>query len=206
MLTSHTLSLYSLPLIAAVIGWFTNYLAVKMLFHPRKPTRLFFFYVQGVFPKRQQVIAEKLGRVVATELFTPEDITKAIAQNLQGPALILKLSEKIEHVLTVELPRAFPMLAMVMNPELLSYVQKTFANAIAEAITSFVQGMGQPLAKNLDIAAVVETKVRNFSSNKLEEILFEIMKREFRFIELVGAFLGFLIGLIQMLLVQQAVL
>ena len=54
-----------LPIIAALIGWFTNYLAVKMLFHPRLPLKIFGFSIQGVFPKRQKQLADKLGTLVA---------------------------------------------------------------------------------------------------------------------------------------------
>ena len=39
-----------------------------------------------------------------------------------------------------------------------------------------------------------------FSSDKLEEILQAVMKKEFRFVELVGGVLGFLIGVIQLAL------
>ena len=50
-----------LPLIAAVIGWATNYIAVRMLFHPREEKRIFGLRIQGVFPKRQKALAEKLA-------------------------------------------------------------------------------------------------------------------------------------------------
>ena len=59
---------FSLPFIAAGIGWFTNYLAIKMLFHPREPINLGFYTLQGIFPKRQKVLAEKLGKVVSQDL------------------------------------------------------------------------------------------------------------------------------------------
>ena len=48
-----------LPVIGFVIGYFTNYLAVKMLFHPRRQ----FFGIQGVIPKRKQILAKKIGEV-----------------------------------------------------------------------------------------------------------------------------------------------
>ena len=45
---------------------------------------------------------------------------------------------------------------------------------------------------------MVTDKVSNFSSDKLEEILQSVMKKEFKFIEIIGGVLGFVIGLIQM--------
>ena len=50
----------------------------------------------------------------------------------------------------------------------------------------------------MDVETVVREKVEAFSSDKLEEMLLSIMKREFRFIEVVGAVLGFVIGLVQL--------
>ena len=69
---------FLLPFIAAGIGWVTNYLAVKMLFHPRKEVRVLGFQIQGVFPKRQTALAEKLGDLVSEELFSIEEVTVKI--------------------------------------------------------------------------------------------------------------------------------
>ena len=51
---------------------------------------------------------------------------------------------------------------------------------------------------NMDVETVGREKVEAFSSDKLEEMLLGIMKKEFRFIEWVGAVLGFVIGLVQL--------
>ena len=94
------------------------------------------------------------------------------------------------------------MLAMVMNPELVATVKQAFMNEMQPFIASLVDSMSSELDEALDVHAIVEEKVANFSSDKLEEILFGIMRREFKFIEFVGAFLGFLIGLVQVLLLH----
>ena len=54
-----TLSLLSIPLISAIVGWLTNYLAVKMMFYPIefvgiKP----FFGWQGLIPAKRRQMAE----------------------------------------------------------------------------------------------------------------------------------------------------
>jgi uncharacterized membrane protein YheB (UPF0754 family) len=62
--------------------------------------------------------------------------------------------------------------------------------------------MTDGVKNDLDIEQIVMRKVSNFSSDKLEEILNAIMSKEFRFVEIIGAVLGFLIGLIQILLTK----
>ena len=47
---------------------------------------------------------------------------------------------------------------------------------------------------------LVFEKVDAFSDDRFEDLLLSITKKEFRFIELVGGFFGFLIGIIQMLI------
>lgn len=63
------------PLIGAVIGYLTNALAIRMLFRPLRPVRLFGLRVPltpGVIPRRRGELAENIGRMVARELLTPE--------------------------------------------------------------------------------------------------------------------------------------
>ena len=63
------------PLIGAVIGYVTNWIAVKMLFRPRKEIRVFgkrLPYTPGVIPRGQGRLARAVGNVVETQLLTPE--------------------------------------------------------------------------------------------------------------------------------------
>ncbi len=67
-----------IPFISAFIGWFTNWIAIKMLFHPRHPKKILGVTLHGIFPKRQAVFAEKLGKMVSEELLSFEDIQQKI--------------------------------------------------------------------------------------------------------------------------------
>ena len=71
------LKIASGPLIGAVIGYFTNYLAVKMLFRPYYPKRIGKIripFTPGIIPKRKHALAQAIGRAVGENLFTGEDI------------------------------------------------------------------------------------------------------------------------------------
>ncbi len=76
-----TLKILSGPLIGAVIGLFTNWLAVHMLFHPRSEVRLGRFrlpFAPGIIPKRRRAIAHALGNAVGSALVTAEDISRLL--------------------------------------------------------------------------------------------------------------------------------
>jgi len=193
--------IYTLPFIAALIGWFTNFIAVKMLFHPKEPINLLFFKVQGIFPKRQKVLAEKLGNMVAKDLFSVDDLLVQIksADNSQTMTLV---ESKLDDFINTKLSKSMPMLAMFLNDELKNKIKNTLLEEIGEILPEVIESYGQQLKSSVDIKGIVTQKVLQFSTDKLEEILYSIMKKEFMFIEILGAVLGFLIGIIQVLLIS----
>jgi|TARA_B110000495_G_scaffold182201_1_gene177556 uncharacterized membrane protein YheB (UPF0754 family) len=189
--------LFLLPIVASLIGWLTNYLAVKMLFHPRLPFGLLGMTIQGVFPKRQKQLAEKLGILVADELFSIKDVTnnlKELATNQDSMELVGK---RIEKTIREKLVKSFPMLAMFLTDEMVEKVTNLFKVELQDFLGESVHDLGEKLEKSLNVEKLVRDKVEAFSSDKLEAVLFSIMRKEFRFIEIIGAILGFLIGCVQ---------
>ena len=191
---------YTLPFIGALIGWFTNYIAIKMLFHPRDEVRIFFIPIQGVFPKRQKDFAAKLGQIVSEELLSVQDITKHLKEKATSDTVLEHIVTRLEEGITARLPKAFPMLAMLLTAEMTAKIKKVLREQIAGLNEELIDKLSSELEDELDMHRIVEEKVAAFSSDKLEEIVFAIMRKEFKFVELVGAILGFLIGIVQIFL------
>jgi uncharacterized membrane protein YheB (UPF0754 family) len=192
--------LFLLPFIAALIGWMTNYIAVKMLFHPKEPKKFIGITFQGVFPKRQNALAEKLGQLVADELFSISDVSAKIKEFATSDEAMNEVGKRIEMTIRNKLVQAFPMLAMFLSDEMVEKVTGLFKNELKDFLSATSQGMGEKLEENLNVQEMVKERVNAFSSEKLEELLNQLMKKEFKFIELVGAILGFFIGCIQLVI------
>ena len=190
--------LYFLPVIAALIGWMTNFLAVKMLFHPKEPKNIFGLTFHGVFPKRQSALAEKLGHLVSKELFSISDVSARIKDFATSEEAMNEVGQRIEMTIRNKLVQTFPMLAMFLSDEMVEKVTGLFKKELKEFLAETSKGLGEKLEHNLNIEKMVEERVNAFSSEKLESLFNELMKKEFRFIELVGAVLGFLIGCVQL--------
>ncbi|MBQ6393463.1 MAG: DUF445 family protein, partial [Eubacterium sp.] len=63
------------PVVGALIGYLTNWIAVKMLFHPRYEIRIWgrkLPFTPGVIPKGQPRLARGIGNVVKNQLLTTE--------------------------------------------------------------------------------------------------------------------------------------
>jgi len=189
--------LYLLPPIAALIGWITNYLAVKMLFHPKAPVNILGLTVQGVFPKRQSQLASKLGDLVSQELFSLEEVTDRIKEASTSQETMDLIGKRIERTIREKLVKSFPMLSMFLSDDMVEKVTKLFKDEIRDFIRESADGVAKKVEEDLDVKEMVRQKVEAFSSDKLEDLLTSLMKKEFRFIEVIGAVIGFLIGCIQ---------
>lgn len=90
------------PIIGMVIGYCTNYIAVKMLFRPRTEKYLFGHRIPltpGAIPKGKARLATATGEVVAKYLVTEEDISNSLLSQETENAVV----EKVMDVLTWEL-------------------------------------------------------------------------------------------------------
>jgi uncharacterized membrane protein YheB (UPF0754 family) len=86
---------------------------------------------------------------------------------------------------------------MFLTDEMVEKVTNLFKVELQDFLGESVHDLGEKLEKSLNVEKLVRDKVEAFSSDKLEAVLFSIMRKEFRFIEIIGAILGFLIGCVQ---------
>lgn len=189
-----------IPVISAFIGWFTNWIAIKMLFHPREPRKILGITFQGIFPKRQKQFAEKLGKLVSQELLSFNDIEKKITNPDNVDKLMPLLEEHIDHFLRKKLADEMPIISMFIGENTIQQLKTVFLQELKTLFPIIMQRYMGHLKQDLDLERIVIDKVSGFSTDKLEDILQSIMSKEFRFIEILGAVLGFIIGLLQVLI------
>jgi uncharacterized membrane protein YheB (UPF0754 family) len=189
-----------IPLISAFIGWFTNWIAIKMLFHPKEPKKILGITFHGIFPKRQRQFAEKLGKLVSTELLSFNDIEQKITNpgNLQKITPVIE--EHIDEFLKTKLVEKMPMIGMFLGEKTIAQFKEVFLGELQELLPVVMKSYMNNLQNDLDLEKIVVAKVEGFSSDKLEEILNAIMSKEFKFVEIIGAVLGFIIGVVQVLI------
>ncbi len=195
------LILFSLPVIGAVIGWFTNFLAVKMLFHPKEPKKILGLWtIQGVFPKRQKDLAVKLGKMVANELFSTDELKERLTSPNQIDLITKTADQKITGYLNERLPEKYPIINFFLTSEMKTGIKEEVMLEIDDMAPKMIGRYVNGLDEHLDIEAIVSEKVNGFSTERLEELLMSILKKELGFIEKIGFVIGFLVGVIQMVM------
>ena len=94
------------PLVGAFIGYLTNYVAIRMLFRPLKPWRIFSIRVPmtpGVIPAKRHDLAQNIGRMVGDHLLTSNDVGKALGKESFRAELRNLIGARVENFLQRDL-------------------------------------------------------------------------------------------------------
>ena len=130
------------PVIASVIGYGTNYVAVKMLFHPRKEVKFLgktLPFTPGALPKGQPRLAKAVGDVVGNTLITKEDITEKLLDGKIESAVIEKISEALDAELKQEIMK-LSKIDEDKYADMKNKITDTATNKIMDAVLDFQIG------------------------------------------------------------------
>lgn len=137
------------PAIGAVIGYCTNYIAVKMLFRPLKPVKIgnkTLPFTPGIIPKGQGRMARALGQAVGEHLLTKEDFEKMLLSEDIKNAVVDAVLQKIENLKDTEVSLE-EFLSQYTGQEEYDLMRDKLEDYITEKITEGVE--------NLDIGAII---------------------------------------------------
>lgn len=186
--------------ISALIGWITNYVAIKMLFRPYKEINLVFFKIQGLIPKRKNEIGEGIAETIDKELLSIKDI---ISQ-LNDEEFFDKLDNLIDGILDKDLKgkikEMFPFLQLFLNDKVLDEIKRAIKKIIFENKEQIITFFSTYIEESADFKKIIKDKISNFSLEKTEKLIFDLAKKELKHIEIIGAILGAIIGFFQYLI------
>ena len=157
--------MYTISL-SACMGYFTNFIAIKMLFRPKKET---FFKRQGVIPKNQEILAKSFGEGISSNFFEANDLTNYITENHVVENLITQikryLSNKIQenHVqqaIKSWLLRIFRLNSAKIYDVLIQFSEKNFSHFLQRNI-NFRTALGF-------LSETIEKNIKNNNINLVQ--------------------------------------
>lgn len=160
------------PVIGAIIGYCTNYIAVRMLFRPLEPVYVFgkrLPFTPGIIPKSKDRIAVAVGNAVGGGLLTQDALEKKSADPELEEKMRLKINEKIEKE-THDERLVREVITFYMDGDQFDELLDRGENKVAEVITRKVVEMdiGRMVADEA-ISAIKEQGVGSFFARFLSD-------------------------------------
>ncbi|EGT4136277.1 DUF445 family protein [Clostridium perfringens] len=174
-------------LIGAVIGYITNWLAIKMLFRPREEKYIFGMklpFTPGLIPKEKSRIANKVGETVGTHLLNSDSLSKALKDDKIKAKFNEVAKEKINQIInsnsTLEnsLKNTLGENYYALKGNMINNIAKTILESIQEEEFKnkvkfyIVDSIKERLNKNPE-------KIIDFiNSNKFREVIINTLEEE----------------------------
>lgn len=161
--------LITTPLIGAVIGYATNWVAVKMLFRPRKEICVFgrrLPFTPGVIPRGKARLARAIGRAVEEQLLTAEVLKEVLLSSEKKERLRREVSAFLEKERKSE--ESLRQAAQRLLPE---ERIDDFVESAEETVTDMVYDK----VLQMNVGEIIADKVMESAREKLKESMFGMM-------------------------------
>lgn len=172
---------YIIPMIVgAIIGYATNWLAIKMLFRPHYEKRFMGIkipFTPGLIPKEKARIAKNIGITVGEYLLSPETIAETLSSEKTNTRIKLWIQEKINKLRNSEKSVKYILLSLFGDryKEIIEKTKSVFTDYLITKIRS----------KNVQdkIINLIKTKIYNENiydkiKNNLEKVLDKSLESE----------------------------
>ncbi|NWN91062.1 DUF445 family protein [Marinobacter adhaerens] len=188
----------SIPVIAAIIGWCTNWLAIKMTFFPLefvgKPPWLGW---QGIIPSKTGKMASISVDATISKIGTVREIFEQIDPRVLATHIVHSVDPRLEEYVDELMLREHPTFWENLPASARRIVYERVRRATPQLVDNLVGDVADNIEDLLDMKGMV---VERLTTDKqlLNRTFLECGEAEFRFIVNSGFYFGFLFGLIQM--------
>lgn len=171
------------PVVVALVGYGTNWLAIRMLFKPRKPVYVLGWklpFTPGVFIARKETFARQLADVIVDRCINRRDFALALAQASESGVL--------DHF------------AEGMSPVARQLLYAGMRKMSAEDIDRRCGRFAETVRNSRMVEDLVTDKISLMSADEIEAMILGVAAKEFGAIAVLGGILGFVAGSVQSIL------
>jgi uncharacterized membrane protein YheB (UPF0754 family) len=186
-----------IPVVAAVIGFTTNWVAVRMMFYPIEFTGVGRVGWQGVIPSR----AARMGSIAVdkglAKLGSLDEFYQQLDPERLAEHVVASSQQEVRALVERIVSREHPQLWADLPPRLREAVFRRVEARLPELVDQITHDIGEGIDQLMDLKLMV---VRHLEQNPdlMNRMFLEVGHKEFRFVVNSGLWFGFLLGLVQM--------
>ena len=188
----------SIPFVAGVIGWATNWVAIKLTFKPLEFVGLRpFLGWQGIIPSKAGKMAEIFVDKTMFRLGTLEELFLSMEPDLIAEHIAKMMDPRLEaytdEIMFYEHPRMWRLLPRGMKEGVYERVREE----MPRLIEGLMADAAEEIDDLIDFKHMLVTRLEN-DKDLLNRLFLDAGSEEFKFIVRSGLYYGFLFGLIQL--------
>ena len=191
-----------LPLFGIFTGWFTDWLALKMIFFPVKPRRFGVVTWQGLFLARRSEVSDGYSKLIATELITPHHLFQAMLNGPLSDRLFVVVQRHIQRSVDQHAGLARPLVVMAVGGTRYQNIKREIAARVMEQMPAAFAAAEEYTAEALDLANTLRHRMDNLSDTEFLQLIRPAFQSDEWKLILAGAVLGGVMGEAQVLVLE----
>jgi uncharacterized membrane protein YheB (UPF0754 family) len=192
-----------MPLFGVFTGWLTDYVALKLVFVPKYPTRILgLVRLQGLFYKYREEFTDLYGDLIARQVLTPRNMIQAVLRGPSSDRLFAIIQGTLRDEVDQQVGLSRPLVVLAVGGSGYQQVKEVVAEQTLAQLPDTVMALEDYAEDALDIRNTVVTKMRQLSADEFENLLRPAFKQDEWKLIAVGAVLGGLVGELQTVLVE----
>jgi uncharacterized membrane protein YheB (UPF0754 family) len=193
-----------MPVFGLFTGWFTDWLALKMVFNPKYPTKylLGLFEWQGLFLKRRSQVSAEYGRLIAKEIVTPHNIIDAILRGPLSDRLFGMVQKQVQRVVDEQSGLAKPFVVFAVGSGKYQEMKKLVTDEIVKRLPATLKHIEGYAEDAMDLENTLASKMQELTIEEFEGLLHPAFEQDEWILIAVGAALGFMVGEMQVFIME----
>ena len=185
-----------IPITSGIVGWATNFLAVKMMFYPIEFIGIRpIFGWQGLIPMKRREMAEIEVELVLGKLLSVQELADRLDPAMLTTFVDRRLKQVLRRVVNQVMEESAPTLWAALPVKGKNLVYKRIEADIPNVVHKVIDDLKHNIDEILDIKELV-VKLLVDQPELINEIFLKAGEKEFPFIEKSGLYFGFLFGLV----------
>lgn len=187
-----------LPLFGLIVGYATNWLALKLIFQPVQPISILGMKFQGLFIKRQVEVSTEYASMLAHEIFTFDRIFAAIINGPSKQKFIDLVSKHAKAAIDDAAGLSRPLIKFIGGDQNYENMKKIAVNKTIKELPRSVKPVFSYAESAMDLNTVFRTKMINLSPPEFVGFLRPVFQEDELKLILIGAVLGMITGFVQL--------
>eukprot|EP00933_Yihiella_yeosuensis_P048705 TRINITY_DN4505_c0_g1_i2.p1 TRINITY_DN4505_c0_g1~~TRINITY_DN4505_c0_g1_i2.p1 ORF type:complete len:481 (-),score=103.05 TRINITY_DN4505_c0_g1_i2:179-1621(-) len=197
---------WSLPVSGLIIGYFTNWLAITLIFRPVMPHLLCGGYVnfQGVFLKRQQQVATELSTMICKHLIYARRMLETIMRNPDNLDKVLDIYQQhMDTAIEKSVGKAKYAVKLFAGKDALPEVKKQVLDITIEELPKHSKPIEDYMDRTFDLANIIGPRLAGLPPQEFEGMLRPVFQEDEWMVLLLGGVLGVMVGCVQAVVLGQ---
>lgn len=189
-----------LPLCGVIVGYYTNVIALKVIFYPVEPWKLCGMSVQGLFLKRQKEVSGLYGEQIAEALLTPDVLLAALVRGPKQEEMRKLVYRQVARCMEDQSARYKPFFLATNGAENWAEFRESVCAGFWANMPRLLSKIKDYMWSAIQLEATLRARLETLPARDFERLLHAVFEQDEVKLILVGALLGAIVGMLQAML------